>query len=113
MRVCGMRHAYAGILQHSHRFFLAMRPFGYGPHSSRITFRREYARILTHKVFKIAAYGNYGRRCTACEVRGMVSECCALQRVQHEEQMVNFPHGEAKHVQAVCVCAATSSGDDY
>jgi ferredoxin-nitrite reductase len=37
-----------------------MRPFGYGPHSSRITFRREYARILTHKIFKGAAYGNYG-----------------------------------------------------
>jgi hypothetical protein len=29
------------------------------PHSSRITFRREYARILTHKIFKSVAYGNY------------------------------------------------------
>jgi hypothetical protein len=30
------------------------------PHSSRITFRREYARILTHKTFESAAYRNYG-----------------------------------------------------
>jgi hypothetical protein len=40
-------------------FSIATELFGYGPHSSRITFRREYARILTHKIFKSAAYGNY------------------------------------------------------
>jgi hypothetical protein len=61
-----------------------VRPFGYGPHSSRITFRREYASILTHKIFKSAAYGNYGThlhdsnmtglghsapRCISCNVK--------------------------------------------
>jgi hypothetical protein len=43
---------------------IATEVFGYAaiwlwPHSSRMTFRREYARILTHKIFKSAAYGNY------------------------------------------------------
>jgi hypothetical protein len=51
MRVCGMRmRAFCSI---------ATEVFGYGPRSSRITFGREYARILTHKIFKSAAYRNY------------------------------------------------------
>jgi hypothetical protein len=49
-----------------------MRPFGHGPHSSRITFRREYSRILTHKIFKSAAYGNYEGYQARYEPMGLV-----------------------------------------